>query len=64
MAIGLVRAAFPVATLNARGEEIPPNTESDYTPAKAAEFAIRFGETPEAARIVPPPVAPRRGKAD
>lgn len=60
MAIGLTKGAFPAWTVDAAGREIPPDHESDYTFAKAAEFAERFGETPEDRRIIATPSAPRR----
>lgn len=51
MAIDTIRAAFPEWTTNIRGEEVPPNHESDYAPHKASEFEVRFGETPPERRV-------------
>ncbi len=64
MAGGLIRAAFPVRTLDAAGREVAADHEAEYTPVKAAEFTARFGETPAERRVTPPKAKTRAGDTD
>lgn len=47
MAQALIKAAFPRRVTDAHGNPVEPNHEAEFTPAKAEEFAARFGHSPE-----------------